>query len=104
MPRRRPVLLGPDAVVDALLALPAWTGDAARISRTVHLSPADDTALRAEVARTADELDHHPVLEDLPDGATRFVLWTHVAGGVTALDVDLARRIDALADGRADGG
>jgi 4a-hydroxytetrahydrobiopterin dehydratase len=104
VPRRRPDLLGPEGVAAALALLPSWTGDADRISRTVHLPAADDAALRARVARVADEVDHHPVLEDLPDGATRFVLWTHVSGGVTALDLDLAARIDALVDGPADRG
>jgi 4a-hydroxytetrahydrobiopterin dehydratase len=102
VPRRRPVLLGPEDVAAALLTLPSWTGDAERISRTVRLAPADDAALRADVARVADEVDHHPVLEDLPDGATRYVLWTHVSGGVTALDLDLARRVDTLVDALPD--
>ena len=80
----------------ALSVLPAWSGDRTRISRTVLLPPDADARLRAAVARVADELDHHPVLEELPDGRCRLVLWTHVRGCVTELDVALARRLDAL--------
>ena len=86
-----------DELSQALAELPAWSGDRRRIERTV-LAPAGRTArLRERVARLSDELDHHPVVEDVP-GGTRFVLWTHVRGAVTELDVALARRIDEEAD------
>lgn len=81
------------AELDAALAgLPHWSGDGSRLVRTVRLDP----ALRSGVAAAADALDHHPVLEELPDGRTRLVLWTHVRDAVTELDVALATRLDAL--------
>ena len=46
------------------------------------------------VAGTAEELDHHPDI-DIRWRSVTFRLWTHSAGGVTELDLDLARRIDA---------
>lgn len=67
----------------ALDGLPAWSGDLSRISRVGALTP--------EIAAVADELDHHPVVE-----GDRLVLWTHVRGCVTELDVALARAIDRL--------
>ena len=90
-----PTLLDDALVADALTALAGWTGDRSRISRTVRLTPEHDARLRALVAETADAMDHHPVLED-DDGGTRYVLWTHVRGGVTELDVALAARINDL--------
>ncbi|MFT3887898.1 MAG: 4a-hydroxytetrahydrobiopterin dehydratase [Arachnia sp.] len=53
----------------------------------------------ADVARVADELDHHPDA-DLRYGHVRFVLRSHDVGGVTSRDVELARRISALAADR----
>ena len=85
-------LLDAAARAAALQALPSWGGTTDRISRTVPGS------CLPEVARLADEADHHPVVEPAGDDA-RLVLWTHSAGGVTAQDTALAARIDALLTG-----
>ena len=53
-------------------------------------------ALIAAVAEVAEELDHHPDLE-LHWTRLDLSLWTHVRGGVTQLDVELAHRIGVLA-------
>jgi len=53
--------------------------------------------LAAAIAKAADEADHHPAVELRYPDRVLVRLWTHTAGGVTELDVDLARRIDALA-------
>lgn len=81
-----------DQLAEALHALPQWSGDRHRISRTV---PDVDDSTLARIAAVADELDHHPVVEQV-EGGTRFVLWTHVRDAVTELDVALAARLDAL--------
>jgi 4a-hydroxytetrahydrobiopterin dehydratase len=86
-------LLDDHLVTDALHGLHGWTGDSARISRTVDTADAD--ALVAAVGEAADAMDHHPVVERDGDAVT-FVLWTHSAGGVTELDIALASRIDDL--------
>ncbi|GAA1945407.1 4a-hydroxytetrahydrobiopterin dehydratase [Agromyces allii] len=49
------------------------------------------------VAVVADELDHHPDVR-VGWGAIAFELRSHDAGGVTARDVELATRIQAIAD------
>lgn len=54
-------------------------------------------ALVAEVARVADEMDHHPDL-DLRYGHLNVRLFSHDSWGVTGRDVRLARRISALAE------
>ena len=48
------------------------------------------------VAVVADELDHHPDM-DIRWTTVTFRLSTHSAGGITANDIELAKRIDALA-------
>jgi 4a-hydroxytetrahydrobiopterin dehydratase len=47
------------------------------------------------VADLAEAADHHPDI-DIRYTTVRLLLTTHDAGGLTALDVDLARKIDAL--------
>ena len=88
--------LDPSALA-ALLAR-GWTGGPERVWRTTTLPADRESELRRRVAEAADALDHHPVLEQDPDGGTRWVLWTHSVGGVTELDATLAARIDALVD------
>ncbi|GAA1775364.1 4a-hydroxytetrahydrobiopterin dehydratase [Agromyces lapidis] len=51
-----------------------------------------------EVAAVADALGHHPDVR-LGWGRIDFTLSSHDVGGVTSRDLELARRIDALADG-----
>ena len=87
--------LTPDELVAALASLPGWSYDGSYGGgRLVRLLP-DDPALLAALAREADALDHHPVLEPV-DGGVRCLLWTHVRDAVTELDVALASRVDAL--------
>ncbi len=54
-------------------------------------------ALLARIAAEADVRDHHPDLSLGYPGRVRVSLTTHSAGGVTDLDVDLARAISAMA-------
>ncbi len=55
------------------------------------------TALASAVADAAEAADHHPDLDIRYPDRVRIVLNTHDAGGVTTVDVDLAREISALA-------
>jgi len=48
------------------------------------------------VARVAEEIDHHPDI-DIRFQRVRLLTSTHSAGGLTGMDFDLARRIDAAA-------
>lgn len=88
-------MLDADQLKAALVSLPAWSGDTSRISREVLADPAATTALRIQVAALAEDAEHHPEIQEV-NGGTRFVLWTHSAGGVTAKDTSLAARIDAI--------
>lgn len=88
-------LLTAAAVADALRDLPAWTGDATGIERTATCpSFRAAIALVNAVADTAEDLDHHPDIHIRYDTVS-FRSSTHSAGGVTAYDVALAKRIDA---------
>src|SRR3954470_6710670 len=86
-------LLDDRLVTDAMTNLDEWSGDAQRITRTVHIDDVD--ALVAAVGEAADAMDHHPEVSRDGDAVT-FTLWTHSAGGVTELDIALASRINDL--------
>ncbi|MEX5709489.1 pterin-4-alpha-carbinolamine dehydratase [Parafrankia soli] len=90
-----PTRLDNSAVSTALEALPGWIGDADRIRLEILVDGDESTAIVDEVMREADAMDHHPVVESGP-GTTIFTVWTHSAGGVTELDVELARKISAI--------
>jgi len=51
----------------------------------------------AEVARLADDADHHPDVDLRFPGLVEIVLTTHDRNGLTEFDADLAVRISALA-------
>jgi 4a-hydroxytetrahydrobiopterin dehydratase len=96
---RVPERLTADEVAAALQGLPHWSGDADGLRRTVELpSFRDAVTAITRIADVAEELDHHPDV-DLRWRTLHLTLVTHSAGGVTANDVDLARRIDALLPG-----
>lgn len=88
-------LLDAELVRDSLAALVGWSGGTERLERTVSLPAEQDATLRARVAEAADAMNHHPVVDDTPEG-TRYALWTHSSGGVTELDIALASRISDL--------
>lgn len=88
--------LTPDEIEAALRELDGWTGDTTALRRTVTCpSFMDAVRLVSQVAAEAERLDHHPDI-DLRYRDVTFACSTHSSGGVTAYDVELARRIDAL--------
>ena len=91
-----PPRLSPDEIAAALHGLPLWAGDGDGIHRTVKLPSFPDAV--AEIVRigfVAEAMDHHPDI-DLRWRTLHLSVVTHSAGGVTDLDLQLARRIDAL--------
>ena len=88
----------PPAEIKAFLTeSPTWThgGDALRttIAFGAYL---DGVAFVQQVALLAEEASHHPDLV-VRWGAVDVILTSHDAGGVTARDVNMARKIDELA-------
>jgi len=88
--------LSPDDVAAALRDLPLWSGGADGIERTLEL-PSFRAAVEAisVIADVAEQLDHHPDM-DLRWTKVRVAFVTHSAGGLTDLDLELARRVDLL--------
>jgi 4a-hydroxytetrahydrobiopterin dehydratase len=94
----RPVRLE-DAAVDASLAASSspWTRNADRLELTRKFASFREAiGFVVEVAFLAERADHHPDLAVHYD-EVRIELWTHTAGGLTELDLDLAAKIAALA-------
>ncbi|HVZ76806.1 MAG TPA: 4a-hydroxytetrahydrobiopterin dehydratase [Gemmatimonadaceae bacterium] len=78
----------------ALGALPGWArrGDALTKSYTFPRF-AEGIGFVDQVAEIADRMDHHPDI-DIRYTRVTFTLSTHSAGGITQLDLDLAREIE----------
>lgn len=84
----------------ALLSLPGWTRDGAAITRRfVRRDWRDAIALVNRVADEAERRDHHPDISITGYRTVTFRLTSHDSGGITQRDVNLAKRIDAIAGG-----
>jgi len=85
------------AVVDAAVAGGlAWERHGDEIVKTCHGKDfAAALAYVNAVGALAEEMDHHPDI-DIRWNTVILRLTTHSAGGLTHLDLDLARLIDAL--------
>ena len=95
----RPPRLSDDELSAALPGLPLWSGNTDGLRRTVELpSFRDAVAAIVAIADVAEEMDHHPDV-DLRWRTLHLFLVSHSAGGVSELDLELARRIDALLPG-----
>ncbi len=84
---------------EALAALAGWTHDAGRdaIGKTFRFKDFGEAfAFMTRVALEAEKADHHPDWSNAWNKVD-ISLTTHSAGGVTANDVALARRIDEIA-------
>ncbi|HYE26658.1 MAG TPA: 4a-hydroxytetrahydrobiopterin dehydratase [Allosphingosinicella sp.] len=83
----------------ALAALPAWAydGEARAIRRTFRFRDFSEAfGFMARVALEAEKADHHPEWSNVWN-KVEVALTTHSARGLTAKDVALAARIDAVA-------
>ncbi|WP_067970168.1 4a-hydroxytetrahydrobiopterin dehydratase [Nocardiopsis trehalosi] len=92
------MLLDEDAIAEGLRGVEGWewVPDRREIRRSVRLPDfVSAVGVVASVARVAEEVGHHPDMDIRYDRVV-FHLSTHVAGGVTAADLDLAGRIDAV--------
>ena len=89
----------------ALADLPLWTRAEGRdaIVRGLRFEDfAQAFGFMAQIALVAEKMDHHPEWSNVYN-RVEVLLATHDAGGVTALDVTLAKAIDAAALGRGVG-
>jgi len=89
-------LLTPEALNAALDELPGWQVRGGRLHREFRFADFGQAfAFMTRVAGVAERLNHHP---DWSNSYSRVTveLFTHDAGGLTALDVELAREMSAL--------
>jgi 4a-hydroxytetrahydrobiopterin dehydratase len=98
LPAMRPAPLSPSRLKAALRGLPGWTGRVNGLAKTFTFADFRTAfAFMTQVAFAADRMDHHPEWTNVYNRVT-VRLNTHSAGGrVTALDVALARQIEAIA-------
>lgn len=83
--------------IDARLAGSDWTREGEEIVRELTLeSFVDAIALVNRVAEVAEKRNHHPDILVHGWNKVRLSLSNHAAGGLTAVDFELAEQIDAL--------
>jgi len=93
----RPKSLSQTELAAALPSIPSWTvvgGKLHRVFRFPDFSAAFGFMVRSALA--AEKLDHHPDWSNVYD-RVEVDLATHDAGGITQLDLELAREMDRLA-------
>lgn len=84
-------------IADALRTLPGWTHVGDALHRTFEFADfVAAFAFMAAAALVAERLGHHPDWSNVYR-TVRVDLRTHDAGGITALDVELARFMSARA-------
>ena len=94
--RRR---LADDEISARLNALEGWEREGNWIRREYRFADfAGAISFVNHVARIAEEIDHHPDV-DIRYDRVRLLTSTHSSGGLTEMDFDLARRVDAGAAG-----
>ncbi len=93
-----PRTLTADELARAIGDLPDWDIDGRRFRRELRFADfAAAFGFMAEIAVVAEAMGHHPEWSNVYDRVV-IELRTHDVGGVSSRDVDLARRIDAIAD------
>jgi 4a-hydroxytetrahydrobiopterin dehydratase len=95
------MLLTGVARASALATLPSWTVSTSgrdALSRRIRFTDFSTAwAFMSRVALAAEAADHHPEWLNVY-GTVDITLTTHDAGGITAKDVELAKRIDTFAE------
>ena len=92
---RRDVL--DDVALEAALPGLAWSRDGQVLEKRLKLATFRDAiAFVGKVADIAEEMDHHPDI-DIRWRTVILRVSTHSAGGLTQMDIEFARRVDALA-------
>lgn len=89
-------LLDEGAIAAELATAPGWSRRGKAIEKTYRFSDFKGAMLFVNgVAALAEAAGHHPDIA-VQYSAVTLSLWTHSAGGLTATDFALARRIDAV--------
>jgi len=92
----RRTLLTEDEIQARLGEIPAWKREGKTISRTWKFRDFPEAlAFINKVGALAESMNHHPDIYN-SWATVRLVLTTHDKGGLTSLDFELAKKIDAL--------
>ena len=76
--------------------LPGWCLKEGKLHRELRFADFSEAfGFMARVALAAEQLNHHPEWSNVWNRVT-IALTTHDTGGLSNLDVELAKRIDAL--------
>ena len=90
--------LDADALASLLSSQTGWERSGNALTKTYKRAGVSDAiAFVTAIATAANAADHHPDLHIEAYRRVRVVLTTHATGGISDADVELARRIDALA-------
>jgi len=93
-----PTLLSPQDLEKALGELPNWSVQTQKLHRQFQFpSFVEAFGFMSSVALVAESMGHHPEWFNVYNRVT-VDLTTHDAGGITNLDVDLAKRMNQLAE------
>ncbi len=83
-------------ITAAIKELTEWKVVDDKLNRTFQFNNfVDAFAFMTKVAMVAEKMDHHPELFNVYNRVV-IDLTTHDAGGIGALDLELAQKIDAL--------
>lgn len=93
MERRK---LSENEIESALTEMSGWTFEGGQITKTFEFpSYLAGVTFVSAIAHLAEAMDHHPDL-DLRYRKLSVAINTHDVGGISPLDFELARRIEAL--------
>jgi 4a-hydroxytetrahydrobiopterin dehydratase len=93
----RPAALAPRDLERALDSLAGWRLDGGKLFREFRFADFGEAfGFMTRSALVAEKLDHHPEWSNVY-ATVRVHLTTHDAGGLTELDLELARAMDAIA-------
>lgn len=91
----RPARLGKTTIAARLEALPGWSLKRGKLHKVFTFKDfVEAWSFMSAVALVAEAMGHHPEWSNVWNRVT-VDLSTHDAGGLTALDFDLAARMDA---------
>lgn len=88
--------LTPEQIHDLASELPAWSLQNGKLQRELRFADfVEAFAFMTKVALVAEAMGHHPEWSNVWNRLT-IALTTHDTGGLSNLDLEMARRIDAL--------
>ncbi len=93
----RPTKLTEDAITAALAELDGWERQGDKLHKTFTFADFSEAwGFMSRAALVAEKMDHHPEWFNVYR-TVKVDLSTHDAGGITSLDMELARAMNRLA-------